>query len=301
MAISIVFEQVDFTYSPGTPFEVPVLKGIDLEIPQGKVTAIIGHTGSGKSTLIQHLNVLLKPTRGKLIIDGRVITSESKDKNLKALRKKIGVVFQFPESQLFEETVLKDVMFGPQNFGVSKEEAERIARDMLSLVGIDEELFERSPFDLSGGQMRRVAIAGVLALQPEGLILDEPTAGLDPLGQITMLEMFMQLQKDYHLSLVLVTHQMDDVAKYADNVVVLENGQIVKQGTPSEVFSDPEWLREKQLGLPQTLAFIDLLDDKIPEDLMKKIKQSPLTVEQLAEILIDINHQQNDWEASANE
>ncbi|MGF3066833.1 energy-coupling factor ABC transporter ATP-binding protein [Facklamia sp. P12934] len=301
MAISIVFEQVDFTYSPGTPFEVPVLKGIDLEIPQGKVTAIIGHTGSGKSTLIQHLNVLLKPTRGKLIIDGRVITSESKDKNLKALRKKIGVVFQFPESQLFEETVLKDVMFGPQNFGVSKEEAERIARDMLSLVGIDEELFERSPFDLSGGQMRRVAIAGVLALQPEVLILDEPTAGLDPLGQITMLEMFMQLQKDYHLSLVLVTHQMDDVAKYADNVVVLENGQIVKQGTPSEVFSDPEWLREKQLGLPQTLAFIDLLDDKIPEDLMKKIKQSPLTVEQLAEILIDINHQQNDWEASANE
>ncbi|MGF3213708.1 energy-coupling factor ABC transporter ATP-binding protein [Facklamia sp. P12945] len=301
MAISIVFEQVDFTYSPGTPFEVPVLKGIDLEIPQGKVTAIIGHTGSGKSTLIQHLNVLLKPTRGKLIVDGRVITSESKDKNLKALRKKIGVVFQFPESQLFEETVLKDVMFGPQNFGVSKEEAERIARDMLSLVGIDEELFERSPFDLSGGQMRRVAIAGVLALQPEVLILDEPTAGLDPLGQITMLEMFMQLQKDYHLSLVLVTHQMDDVAKYADNVVVLENGQIVKQGTPSEVFSDPEWLREKQLGLPQTLAFIDLLDDKIPEDLMKKIKQSPLTVEQLAEILIDINHQQNDWEASANE
>ncbi|MCR8969720.1 energy-coupling factor ABC transporter ATP-binding protein [Facklamia sp. 7083-14-GEN3] len=299
--MSIVFEQVDFTYSPGTPFEVPVLKGIDLEIPQGQVTAIIGHTGSGKSTLIQHLNVLLKPTRGKLIIDGRVITSESKDKNLKALRKKIGVVFQFPESQLFEETVLKDVMFGPQNFGVSKEEAEKIARDMLTLVGINEELFERSPFDLSGGQMRRVAIAGVLALQPEVLILDEPTAGLDPLGQVTMLEMFMRLQKDHQLSLILVTHQMDDVAKYADNVVVLEKGQVVKQGTPSEVFSDPAWLREKQLGLPQTLSFIDLLDEKIPEDLMKKIKQSPLTVEQLTETLIDINHQQKDREDNANE
>ncbi|MGX7108744.1 energy-coupling factor ABC transporter ATP-binding protein [Facklamia miroungae] len=299
--MSIVFEQVDFTYSPGTPFEVPVLKGIDLEIPEGEVTAIIGHTGSGKSTLIQHLNVLLKPTKGKLIIDGREITAESKDKNLKALRKKIGVVFQFPETQLFEETVLKDVMFGPQNFGVSKEEAEKIAREMLTLVGIDEELFERSPFDLSGGQMRRVAIAGVLALQPEVLILDEPTAGLDPLGQITMLEMFMQLQKEHHLSLILVTHQMDDVAKYADNVVVLEKGQIVKQGSPSEVFSDPKWLREKQLGLPQTLAFFELLDQKIPENIMLKIKQSPLTVEELTETLIEINHQQKGREVSRNE
>lgn len=291
MALPILFENVDFTYSPGTPFEVPVLKNINLEIPQGKVTAIIGHTGSGKSTLVQHLNVLLKPTKGQLTIGDRIVTAESKDKNLKALRKKVGVVFQFPETQLFEETVLKDVMFGPLNFGVSSEEAEQIARRTLQLVGINQELFERSPFDLSGGQMRRVAIAGVLALEPQVLVLDEPTAGLDPLGQVTMLEMFLQLQKEQQLSLVLVTHQMDDVAEYADHVVVLEKGRIVKEGSPSEIFSNPQWLKEKQLGLPQTLDFLECLDQHIPEDLMRTLKQSPLTVEELSKTIIQIHNE----------
>lgn len=291
MAISIVFDQVDFTYSPGTPFQVPVLKDINLSIDPGKVTAIIGHTGSGKSTLIKHLNVLVKPTSGCVIIGDYQVTADSKDKNLKALRKKVGVVFQFPETQLFEETVLKDVMFGPMNFGISEEEAEVIARKMLGLVGIDDTLFERSPFDLSGGQMRRVAIAGVLALEPQVLILDEPTAGLDPLGQITMLEMFIQLQKEKQLSLILVTHQMDDVAQYADEVVVLEKGRLVKQGSPEEIFSNPEWLREKQLGLPQTLSFIEKLDDRLPEALMAVLKQSPLTVDQLAQTIINIHKQ----------
>lgn len=301
MAVSILFESVDFTYQPNTPFQVHVLQDIDLTIPINQVTAIIGHTGSGKSTLIQHLNVLLRPTKGKVTIDGEVITAKSENKSLKPLRKKVGVVFQFPEAQLFEETVLKDVMFGPLNFGLTEEEAERVAKDKLALVGIDEKLYERSPFDLSGGQMRRVAIAGVLALEPEVLVLDEPTAGLDPLGQIQMLEMFMQLQKQNQLSLVLVTHQMDDVALYADNVVVMEKGKIVKQGTPTEIFSDPNWLREKQLGLPKTLDFIEDLEKVLATDLKPYIPQTPLTVDQLADALLELANQLQERGAEANE
>lgn len=288
MAVQIIFESVDFTYQPNTPFQVHVLQDIDLSIPVNQVTAIIGHTGSGKSTLIQHLNVLLRPTKGKVTIDGEVITAKSDNKSLKPLRKKVGVVFQFPEAQLFEETVLKDVMFGPLNFGVTEEEAKTIAMEKLALVGISEDLFERSPFDLSGGQMRRVAIAGVLALEPEVLVLDEPTAGLDPLGQIQMLEMFMALQKENQLSLVLVTHQMDDVALYADNVVVLEKGKIVTQGSPEEIFADPDWLREKQLGLPKTLEFIEDLEKELSIDLKSFIPRTPLTVEQLADALLQL-------------
>ncbi|MBG9980624.1 energy-coupling factor ABC transporter ATP-binding protein [Facklamia sp. DSM 111018] len=282
MAVPITFENVGFTYQPNTPFEVKVLENINLSLPEGKVTAIIGHTGSGKSTLIQHLNVLLKPTKGKVWIDGREISANSDNKQLKSLRKKIGVVFQFPESQLFEETIIKDVMFGPMNFGIEEEEAERIAKEKLALVGIDEELFERSPFDLSGGQMRRVAIAGVLALEPEVLVLDEPTAGLDPKGQFQMLEMFMELQRKKGLTLVLVTHQMDDVAQYADQVVVMEKGQIVKQGKPIEIFADPTWLKEKQLGLPTTLEFLEQLNSALPYDLYQYIEEIPLTVNQLS-------------------
>lgn len=195
-------------------------------------------------------------------------------------------MFQFPESQLFEETVLKDVMFGPLNFGVSEEEAERIAREKLSLVGLPENLYDRSPFDLSGGQMRRVAIAGVLALEPSVLVLDEPTAGLDPAGQKYMLEMFVNLHRQQNLTLVLVTHQMEDVALYADNVIVMENGTVVKTGEPLEIFKDEDKLETLQLSLPHSLQFFKDIDTQLETNYIKETQ--PITVEQLADEIVKI-------------
>ena len=210
-----------------------------------------------------------------------MITPQTDNKNLKPIRKKVGIVFQFPESQLFEETVEKDIAFGPQNFGVSLEEAKQIAKDTLKLVGLDESYLERSPFDLSGGQMRRVAIAGVLAMQPEVLVLDEPTAGLDPQGRIEMMDMFWRLHKERGLTLVLVTHLMDDVADYADYVYALEKGRVVKEGTPSELFQDVDWLYEKQLGVPTATQFALKLQEK-----GMKFAQLPLTPQALADEII---------------
>lgn len=284
MANNIVFKQVNYTYNANTPFEFPALKNVNLTIPANQVTAIIGHTGSGKSTLLQHLNVLVRATLGSVIIAGEEVTAESNHESLKALRKKVGVVFQFPEAQLFEETVLKDVMFGPLNFGVTEEEAERIAKEKLSLVGIDPSLYKRSPFDLSGGQMRRVAIAGVLALEPEILVLDEPTAGLDPLGHVQMMEMFMELQANDQLTLVIVTHQMEDVAKYADHVIVMEKGTVVRQGPPSEIFADSKWLEDRQLALPQPIQFLNRLAQDV--SLPDYKEQPPLTVDALADFIV---------------
>lgn len=255
MADYIVFDKVDFYYNYKTPFEKKALSNVNVTIPKHQVTAIIGHTGSGKSTLIQHLNVLNRPSRGTVIIDGEKVTSDSQNKNLKPLRKKVGVVFQFPEAQLFEDSVIKDVMFGPKNFGASDEEAEIIAREKLSLVGIPERLFNQSPFDLSGGQMRRVAIAGVLALNPQVLVLDEPTAGLDPLGHEQIMELFIKLHKEENITLVMVTHQMEDVAKYADYVIAMDQGTVAKTGTPLDIFSEYQWLQDKQLTLPHAMDF----------------------------------------------
>ncbi|MBZ6526990.1 energy-coupling factor ABC transporter ATP-binding protein [Aerococcaceae bacterium DSM 111021] len=286
----IVFNNVDHVYNANSPFAVSALSNVSLNIPKGKITAIIGHTGSGKSTLIQHLNVLLRPTQGTITINGEKITHDSKNKNLKALRKQVSVVFQFPESQLFEETVLKDVMFGPLNFGVSEEEAERIAREKLSLVGLPENLYDRSPFDLSGGQMRRVAIAGVLALEPNVLVLDEPTAGLDPAGQKYMLEMFVNLHKEQNLTLVLVTHQMEDVALYADNVIVMENGTIAKSGAPLDIFSDESKLESLQLSLPQSLKFFKDIDNNLHTNYIKEAQ--PITIDQLADEIVKIKQSQ---------
>lgn len=287
MANQIIFDQVSFTYNPNTPFAVDVLHNVNLAIPENKVTAIVGHTGSGKSTLIQHLNVLLRPTSGSVTVVGEKVTATSEHKTLKPLRKKVGVVFQFPEAQLFEETVLKDVMFGPLNFNISEDEAMRIAKEKLELVGIPEFLYERSPFDLSGGQMRRVAIAGVLALEPEVLVLDEPTAGLDPLGHKNMMEMFINLQNTMNITLVLVTHQMDDVAKYADNVIVMEKGTMIKNGSPAQVFEDANWLDDKQLSLPQAMAFKTRITQHTHLSL-PETSEPPLTVEELADYLINI-------------
>ena len=260
--MDITFEKVGYSYSAGTPFENRALYDVNLNIPDGSYTALIGHTGSGKSTVTQHLNALLKPTEGSVTIGDRIITNKSNNKNLKDLRKKVGIVFQFPESQLFEETIAKDIAFGPMNFGVSEADAMAIVRRVLPLVGLDESFMERSPFDLSGGQMRRVAIAGVLAMEPEVLVLDEPTAGLDPAGRREIMNMFYQLHIDKGLTIVLVTHQMNDVATFADHVVILEKGTVVRMGPPAEIFQDAAWLQEKQLGLPSALAFLDTFSKK---------------------------------------
>ncbi|MBC9788852.1 energy-coupling factor ABC transporter ATP-binding protein [Carnobacterium maltaromaticum] len=280
--MDITFEKVGYTYQKGTPFQNKALYDIDLEIKTGSFTALVGHTGSGKSTILQHLNALMKPTEGKVTIGDREILPETNNKNLKGIRKKVGIVFQFPEAQLFEETVEKDICFGPMNFGVPEEDAKVLAKEMLTLVGLDETYLERSPFDLSGGQMRRVAIAGVLAMEPEVLVLDEPTAGLDPKGRKDMMEMFHQLYVTKGLTIVLVTHQMDDVADYADQMIVLEGGTIVKKGLPTEIFKETEWLEEKQLGVPTAVSFGNLLKEKKGIDL----GELPITTEILADLLV---------------
>jgi len=252
-----------------------------MTIKDGSYTAIVGHTGSGKSTLLQHLNALLKPTQGTVKIGERIITPESNNKNLKQIRKKVGIVFQFPEAQLFEETVAKDIMFGPKNFGVPDEQARQLAEEYLELVGLPADILEKSPFDLSGGQMRRVAIAGVLAMEPDVLVLDEPTAGLDPQGRKEMMAMFEALHKQKKMTIVLVTHLMDDVADFADYVYVLEKGQLVKEGTPRDVFQDFSWLEEKQLGVPTATRFAQKLMAK-----GVSFKMLPLTAKELADMIL---------------
>lgn len=277
--MDITFEKVGYTYQKGTPFQNRALYDIDLHIKEGSYTALVGHTGSGKSTVLQHLNALMKPSEGTVTIGDRIITAQSDNKNLKGIRKKVGIVFQFPESQLFEETVAKDIAFGPKNFGATEEEGLELAKRMLPIVGLDESYLERSPFDLSGGQMRRVAIAGVLAMEPEVLVLDEPTAGLDPQGRKEMMDMFYQLYRTQGLTIILVTHQMDDVANYADHMVVLEKGTVIKEGTPQDVFKDAEWLESKQLGVPAAVSFGSLLSQKTGLFL----NELPLTTGELAD------------------
>ena len=282
MAMDIRFKQVGFAYQAGTPFEMRALHDVTFSVKDGSYVAIIGHTGSGKSTILQHLNALLKPTEGIVELGDKIIDSTTGNKDLKPLRKKVGIVFQFPEAQLFEETVEKDIAFGPKNFGVSEEEALKIAAEVVKTVGLPEEVLKKSPFDLSGGQMRRVAIAGVLAMKPEVLVLDEPTAGLDPKGRLEMMEMFYKLNKEQNMTIVLVTHQMNDVSDYADHVVVIESGKVVKEGSPKEVFADASWLLEKQLGVPTTLAFVEKLKEK-----GWSTDKMPLTLDELADAILE--------------
>ena len=282
MVMDIRFKQVGFAYQAGTPFEMRALHDISFSIEDGSYVAIIGHTGSGKSTILQHLNALLKPTEGVVELGEKTIDSTTGNKDLKPLRKKVGIVFQFPEAQLFEETVEKDIAFGPKNFGVSEEEALKIAAEVVKTVGLPEDVLKKSPFDLSGGQMRRVAIAGVLAMKPEVLVLDEPTAGLDPKGRFEMMEMFYKLHKEQNLTIVLVTHQMNDVSDYTNHVVVIEAGSVVKEGAPKEVFEDASWLLEKQLGVPTTLAFVEKLKSK-----GWNTTKMPLTLEELADAILE--------------
>ncbi|HEL1201287.1 TPA: energy-coupling factor transporter ATPase [Streptococcus equi subsp. zooepidemicus] len=277
--MSIHFQNVSYTYQAGTPFEGRALFDVNLDIVDGSYTAFIGHTGSGKSTIMQLLNGLHLPTTGRVTVAGKEITSQSKNKDIKPIRKQVGLVFQFPESQLFEETVLKDVAFGPQNFGVSQKEAEVLAREKLTLVGISEELFGKNPFELSGGQMRRVAIAGILAMQPDILVLDEPTAGLDPKGRKELMSLFKSLHQS-GMTIVLVTHLMDDVADYADFVYVLEAGKIILSGQPKAIFQHIDLLKEKQLGVPKVTAFAQRLAKQGFD-----LPYLPITLEELREVL----------------
>ncbi len=277
--MGIALENVSFTYQEGTPLASIALSDVSLTIEDGSYTALIGHTGSGKSTILQLLNGLLVPSQGTVRVFDTLITSTSKNKDIRQIRKQVGLVFQFAENQIFEETVLKDVAFGPQNFGVSEEDAEQIAREKLALVGIDESLFDRSPFELSGGQMRRVAIAGILAMKPAILVLDEPTAGLDPLGRKELMTLFKKLHQS-GMTIVLVTHLMDDVAEYANQVYVMEKGRLVKGGKPSDVFQDVVFMEEVQLGVPKITAFCKRLVDR-----GVSFKRLPIKIEEFKESL----------------
>lgn len=277
--MGIALENVSFTYQEGTPLASTALSDVSLTIEDGSYTALIGHTGSGKSTILQLLNGLLVPSQGSVRVFDTLITSTSKNKDIRQIRKQVGLVFQFAENQIFEETVLKDVAFGPQNFGVSEEDAEQIAREKLALVGINESLFNRSPFELSGGQMRRVAIAGILAMEPAILVLDEPTAGLDPLGRKELMNLFKKLHQS-GMTIVLVTHLMDDVAEYANQVYVMEKGRLVKGGKPSDVFQDVVFMEEVQLGVPKITAFCKRLTDR-----GVSFKRLPIKIEEFKESL----------------
>ncbi len=253
--MAIKLEQLGFCYQKNSPFEKRALEDVTVSFEDGSYTAIVGHTGSGKSTLLQHLNALLLPTEGKITIFDREILAGEKQKKLKNIRKKVGIVFQFPEAQLFEETVQKDICFGPLNFGVPLEEAEKRAREVIHEVGLTEDILERSPFELSGGQMRRVAIAGVLAMEPEVLVLDEPTAGLDPSGRREIMEMFYELHERKNLTTVLVTHSMEDAAQYAEKIVLMKEGTVDQIGTPREIFQESERLSELGLLVPEVVRF----------------------------------------------
>lgn len=257
--MSIALEHVNYIYSPGTAYEKRALNDISLEIGQGQFVGIIGHTGSGKSTLIQHLNGLMKATSGDILYDGQSIYAEGYD--MRKLRSQVGLVFQYPEHQLFEVDVISDVCFGPKNQGLSEEESEKNAREALELVGFPEKYYKQSPFELSGGQKRRVAIAGVLAMKPKVLILDEPTAGLDPKGRDEILDQIAKLHKETGMTVVLVSHSMEDVARYVDRIIVMSKGEKMLDSTPKEVFRHYKELEEVGLAAPQvTYVMHDLKD-----------------------------------------
>jgi len=261
--MGIQFEKVNFKYAEGSSRENKALIDIDLDIELGSYIAVIGHTGSGKSTLIQHMNALLQPSSGVVTILNKKVIGGKKNRDINLIRKKAGLVFQFPEYQLFEETVEKDIMFGPMNFGASKEEASKKAHEAISLVGLDDSFLKRSPLNLSGGQMRRVAIAGILAMDPQVLILDEPTAGLDPQGQKEMMEMFYNLYENHNKTIILITHDMNYVSQYAKRVIVMDHGRMVFDGKPFELFSQQDLIMQYQLDLPDIMKIIFQIEKKL--------------------------------------
>ena len=277
--MSIKLEHINYIYSEGTAYEKAAIKDICLEIKEGEFIGIIGHTGSGKSTLIQHLNGILKATSGELYCNGKNIYEEGYP--MKELRNYVGLVFQYPEHQLFEVDVMKDVCFGPKNQGLSPEECEKRAREALELVGLKEKYYTRSPFDLSGGQKRRAAIAGGLAMHPQVLVLDEPTAGLDPKGRDDILEQISMLHKRTNMTVILVSHSMEDIAKYVDRIIVMNKGEVMYEGKPKEVFRHYKELEKIGLAAPQvTYVMKELKEKGIP------VSDDATTVEEAVEEIL---------------
>lgn len=280
--MSIKIENLTYVYMPKTPFEKKALDNVSLEIEDGEFLAVIGHTGSGKSTLIQHLNGLLKPASGKIYVDGTDITD--KDTKLVDIRKKVGLVFQYPEYQLFEETIAKDIAYGPTNLGLNEDEILRRVKKSMEMVGLDyDEYKDISPFELSGGQKRRVAIAGVIAMEPNVLILDEPTAGLDPAGRDDILEQIKFLHEKYNMTIILVSHSMEDVGKLAEKIIVMNDGHIELQGKPKEVFREIDTLERIGLAVPQVTYLMRALKRKgfnVSEDIftVEKAKSELLNI-----------------------
>lgn len=279
--MSIILDHVSYVYSAKTAYEIQALKNINLKIEDGEFIGIIGHTGSGKSTLIQHLNGLIKATDGTIYFNGRDIYEE--DYDMKELRTRVGLVFQYPEHQLFETTIFDDVCFGPMNQGLDKNTAGLRAFEALRSVGMPEELYYQSPFELSGGQKRRVAIAGVLAMKPEVLILDEPTAGLDPKGRDEILDLVLAMHKERKMTVILVSHSMEDVAKYVQRIIVMHEGSVMYDGTPREVFGHYRQLEEVGLAAPQvTYLMHELKEQGLPADI------EATTVEEAKESILSI-------------
>ena len=280
--MSIKIENLTYVYMPKTPFEKKALDNVSLEIEDGEFLAVIGHTGSGKSTLIQHLNGLLKPASGKIYVDGTDITD--KDTKLVDIRKKVGLVFQYPEYQLFEETIAKDIAYGPSNLGLNEDEILKRVKKSMEMVGLNyEEYKDISPFELSGGQKRRVAIAGVIAMEPKVLILDEPTAGLDPAGRDDILEQIKLLHEKYNMTIILVSHSMEDVGKLAEKIIVMNDGHIELQGKPQEVFKEIDTLEKIGLAVPQVTYLMRELKKKgfnVSEDIftVEKAKSELLNI-----------------------
>lgn len=277
--MSMKLKKVSYVYSEGDAFEKKALDEISLEIPDGQFIGIIGHTGSGKSTLIQHLNGLLRATSGAIYYDGENIYQEGYD--MRTLRSKVGLVFQYPEHQLFEVDVFSDVCFGPKNLGLSKEEVEERAKKALTQVGLDESYYKKSPFELSGGQKRRVAIAGILAMHPQVLILDEPTAGLDPKGRDEILDQVALLQKERKITVILVSHSMEDVARYVDRIIVVNDGKILFDDTPKQVFQHYKELESVGLAAPQVTYVVKALKEKGWD-----IDTTAITVEEAKEAIL---------------
>lgn len=280
--MSIKIENLSFTYMKGTPFEKKAIDNISLEVQECEFVAIIGHTGSGKSTLIQHMNGLLKPNSGKIYIDDINITD--KGVKLAQVRKKVGLVFQYPEYQLFEETVEKDIAFGPKNLGLNEKEISDRVKKAMAIVGLDYNTYkDKSPFELSGGQKRRVAIAGVVAMEPKILILDEPTAGLDPKGRDEIFSQIQKLHEEYKMTVILVSHSMEDVAKVAHRIIVMENGKIILDGTPGTVFKEIETLESVGLAVPQITYLVQKLRKKGIE-----LKEDTFTIDDAKNQLLGI-------------